>query len=49
MSHRLTLVAQWLILESVSKDLHTGALEVQSRVLENHVGAVEGLLGAAGP
>jgi hypothetical protein len=49
MSHRLTLVAQWLILESVSRESHPAALEVQTEVLENHVGAMEYLPGAAEP
>jgi hypothetical protein len=49
MSHRLTLVVQWLILEPVSRESHPGALEVQTEVLENHVGAVECLPGAAEP
>jgi hypothetical protein len=49
MSNRLTLVAQWLILESVSRESQPGVLEVQTEILENHVGAVEYLPGAAEP
>jgi hypothetical protein len=49
MLYRLTLVAQWLILESVSRESHPGALEAQTGVLENHVGVVECLPGAAEP
>ncbi len=42
-------MVQLLILESVSRESHPGALEVQTGVLENHVGAVEYLPGAAEP
>jgi hypothetical protein len=42
-------MAQWLIMESVSRESQLGVLEVQIGVLENQAVAVEYLPGAAEP